>query len=61
MSFNKYWKLYLNKYEYDLNCIPNYNKECEKNEKSISLDDFKYIYTKPIFENEHKIEYNYAN
>ena len=66
-SFNKYFKLYLQPYNNKIyipcdivNTVNNAN-ECSSQTKYFRLIDLTYLYKHDIFDNTHKIAYNYAN
>jgi hypothetical protein len=69
-SYHNNWKLYLNPTTFiDEECsiIQKYNSqdkiitECENNQKTNRIDSLGYIWKKSLFEDSHKIVYDYAN
>jgi len=69
-SFDKQWKLYLNpinSHTKDCNVIQEYNnegkniKECEHTQKFFEGEELSYLWRQPVFEDSHKLVYDYAN
>jgi len=68
--FNKNWSLYLNPIDSnskDCNVIQEYNnegkniKECEHTQKFFEGEELSYLWKQPVFEDSHKLVYDYAN
>jgi len=69
-SFDKQWNLYLNPIKSnskDCNVIQEYNnegkniKECEYTQKFFEGEELSYLWKQPVFEDSHKLVYDYAN
>jgi len=69
-SFDKQWNLYLKPIKSnskDCNVIQEYNnegkniKECEHTQKFFEGEDLSYLWKQPVFEDSHKLVYDYAN
>jgi hypothetical protein len=69
-SFDKQWNLYLNPINSnfkDCNVIQEYNnegnniKECEHIQKFFEGEELRYLWRQPVFEDSHKLVYDYAN
>ena len=68
--FNPQWNLYLNPIDSnskDCNIIQEYNnegkniKECEHTQKFFEGEELSYLWKQPVFEDSHKLVYDYAN
>jgi hypothetical protein len=69
-SFDKQWNLYLNPINSntkDCNVIQEYNnegkniKECEHTQKFFEGEELSYLWKQPVFEDSHRLVYDYAN
>jgi hypothetical protein len=69
-SFHSQWKLYLNPINSntkDCNVIQEYNnegkniKECEHTQKFFEGEELRCLWRQPLFEDSHKLVYDYAN
>jgi len=69
-TFHKDWNLYLNPIKSnskDCNVIQEYNnegkniKECEHTQKFFEGEELSYLWKQPVFEDSHKLVYDYAN
>lgn len=67
LSFNKHWKLYINKIKNRFNCSDgreyrySTTKECVANYRYFEGEELSYLWKKPLFENTHSEINAYAN
>ena len=66
-SFNKLWSLYTSKEQKECNQLQSYSindsktTECKFKRKFFEGEEFSYLWKQPVFEDSHKLVYDYAN